>query len=158
MSRTRGPHYARFAYHGLDRRTVAEIQRNVTKKCNRNIFSRLLHASSDKDTIGAWKKRLDEFLRIFEVRPADSTRSSLIISSQTELAVNTNVTVSGMRRDMSKVHDDVSKIREKIDGSVRPVNVSPSNPRTTKGCLRLPRSKPGQQLRLLESPVPYTSI
>ena len=149
MSRTRGPQYARFTYHGLDRRTVAEIQRNVTKKCNRNIFSRLVHASSDKDTINAWRKRLDEFLRIFEVRPVDSTWSSLIVPSQTELAVNTNATVFSMSRDLSKV----------LDGNVRPANVSPSNPPpTTKGCLRLPRSKPGQQLRLLESPVPYTSI
>ena len=51
------------------------------------------------------------------MRSATSTWPLLIDPSQTELIMNTHVTVSDIRHD-------VSKIREEISGQVRPVTVS----------------------------------
>jgi hypothetical protein len=60
---------ARFAYHAIIRRTVAEIQEKVIEKGGRNLFSRLVHAKDDKDTIASWRSDLNRILHIFNVRP-----------------------------------------------------------------------------------------
>ena len=73
--------------------------------------------------IGAWKSDINGFLQIFNVRSVNFTWSSLIVPSQTELAVNTHVAVSDIRHDVSKIHQNVSKIQEEID-QVRSVSAS----------------------------------
>ena len=69
--------------------------------------------------IAAWKLDLNGILHIFAVRPALCTWLSLIITLQTELVMNTHITVSDIRQD-------VSKIREEIGGkhySVRAISI-----------------------------------
>jgi len=55
-------------YHGLDRRTVAEMQGKIIKQSGRNTVSRFFHARNDKDTITAWKSDLNRILVVFNVR------------------------------------------------------------------------------------------
>ena len=59
--------YCLLAYHGLDHRTVAEIQREVFKRSGRGGVSRFLRSRDDKDVIAGWKSHLNEFLRVFNV-------------------------------------------------------------------------------------------
>ena len=120
---------ARFTYHAFNCRTVKQIHGNVTKKGKRNPLSRFFHAKNDKETIGTWKSDLNRILHVFNVCSLAFTRMSLIVSFQTELAVNTHVAVSDMRHDVSdihqnvsKIHQDVSKIREEIGGQVLSVS------------------------------------
>ena len=117
-------YYAWFTYRTLNRRTVKEIHGNVTEKRKRDPLSQLFHAKDDKETIGTWKLDLNRILHVFNVRSLVFARMSLIVSFQTELAVNTHVAVSDMRHDMSGIRSDVSKIREEIGGQVRPVSAS----------------------------------
>ena len=106
----------------LNRRTVAEIQAKVIKRSGRNPVSRLLHAKSDKETIAAWKSDLNRILLVFNVRSVPVTLASLITPFQTELVVNTHVTVSGMRHDLSKLVQGEAGVR------VRSVSVSRIRP------------------------------
>ena len=96
---------------------MAEIQKEVIKQSGRNAFSRLVHAKNDKEMVAGWKSDLNRVLQVFNVRSVASTWLSLTVPFQTELAVNTNVTVSD-------IHRDVSKIREEIGGQVRSVSTS----------------------------------
>jgi len=100
----------------FDRRTTAEIQRKVIKQRGRNAISRLLNAKNDKDTISAWKLDLNRMLHVFNVGSIVSTRLLLSLTThfQTELAVNTHVTVSGMCHDVANTHVIVSDIRRKM--------------------------------------------
>ena len=47
---------------------MAEIQRKVIKQGKRNAVSRVLHATGDKEKIGAWKVDLSKILQVFNVR------------------------------------------------------------------------------------------
>ena len=85
-------------------RMVAEIQRKIIKRGKRNVLSRLVHASSDKETIAAWRSDLNRMLLVFNVRSIVFVRSFLTISPQTELAVNTHVTVSNTLALVSDIH------------------------------------------------------
>ena len=116
---------------------MAEIQSKVIKRSGRHVASRLFHAKNDKEAIAGWKLELNRILHVFNVRSAISAWSSLTVSFQTELAVNTNVTVSDIRHGVVNTHvtvsdthaivsgirDDVSKIREGIDGQVQPAQI-----------------------------------
>ena len=82
---------------------MAEIQAKVIKRSGRNAASRFFHARNDKETIAAWKSDLNQILLVFNVRSVAFTLASLFTSFQTELVVNTHVTVSGMRHDLSKI-------------------------------------------------------
>ena len=111
---------ARFTYHTLNRRTIAEIRRNITEKGRWNplsLISRLFRAKNEKKTIGAWRLDLDGFLRIFNVCSFDLTWSSLIVPFQTTLAMDTDSTVFDMRYDVSKIPEDIC-------GQVRSVSAS----------------------------------
>ena len=129
----------------LNRRTVAEIREKITEKGRRNPLSRLVHAKNDKETIGAWRSDLNGFLHVFNVCSADFAWSSLIIPFQTELAVNTNLAVSDIRHD-------VSKIREEISGQAR--SVSATSYSSTE-CSPSPRLNPGQLSRISCGPQSY---
>ena len=112
----------RFRWLTLAHRTVAEIQRNVFKQTGRNAIPRVFHARNDKETIAAWKVDLNRILHVFNVRSTLFAWLSLTGSFQTELAMNTHVTVSDMRYDVSKIRRDVSEIRGEIRGQVRSVS------------------------------------
>jgi hypothetical protein len=58
----------------LYRRTVAEIQRKVTKQGKRNVAFRFSHAKVNKDKIAAWKQDLVRALHVFGVRSIGSVR------------------------------------------------------------------------------------
>jgi hypothetical protein len=70
------------------------------KQGKRNVISRHLHARDDKEKIAAWKLDLMRILDIFNVRSIASVWLLLTLHFQTELAINTHVTVT-------KVHHDV---------------------------------------------------
>ena len=98
-------------------RTIVEIQKKVIIQSGRNAASRIFQARNDKDTIAGWKSDLGRILQVFNVRSVNFAWSLLIVSPQTELAMNTHVAVSDIRYD-------VSKIREEIGGQIRPVSTS----------------------------------
>ena len=62
-------HRARLAYLFPGRRTVTEIQRNISKIGKRGGISRVFHAKNDGDTIAAWRSKLRDILQVFDVRP-----------------------------------------------------------------------------------------
>ena len=106
----------------LDRRTVAEIQGKVIKRSGRNAVSRFVHARNDKETITTWRSDLNRILHIFNVRSVVFTRPSLTISFQTELAMNTHITVSDIRHDVSKI------VRGEVGIQARSVSTSRIRP------------------------------
>ena len=53
---------------GLDRRTLAEIQRKVIQQGKRHAVSRFFLVRGDKDKIAAWKQDLLRVLNVFDVR------------------------------------------------------------------------------------------
>ena len=73
---------------------MSEIEEKITKQSRRSYLSQLVHAKSDKETIGAWKLDLIKTLHIFNVRSVGSVSLSLTPLSQTQLIVNTNAMVS----------------------------------------------------------------
>ena len=101
---------------------MAEIQEKVIKRSGRNALSKFLHAKNDKETIATWKSDLNRILHVFNVRPVLFTLASLIPHFQTELALNTHVTVSGMRHDLSKL------VRGEVGVQVRSVSASHIRP------------------------------
>ena len=114
MSRASGgAHCSCIAHCTLDRRTVAQIQRNIVKLGKQSTISRMFHARSNKDTIAAWMSDLDRILQVFKVRPAvPSLPLLLTIHVQTELAIHTHVAVSDTRGVVSDIHRDVANTRE----------------------------------------------
>ena len=52
----------------FNRRVVAEIQGNITKRDKRNAISRRFHAKSDNEAIVAWRSDLNGIIHIFNVR------------------------------------------------------------------------------------------
>ena len=82
---------------------MAEIQARVIKRSGRKAASRFFHAKNDKEAIVAWKSDLNRILLVFNVRSVAFALASLFTTFQTELVVNTHVTVSGMRHDLSKI-------------------------------------------------------
>ena len=111
-----------FTDGALDRRTVAEIQRKVTKQSRRNAVSRLFHARNDKDMIAAWKLDLGRILQVFNVRSVIVCAWwPLIVFFQTELIMNIHITISDIRHD-------VLNIRGEISGQVFSASGNPTQP------------------------------
>jgi len=94
---------------------VAEIQKAVIKQGRRNVVSRHLHAKNDKEKIAAWKLDLNRILHVFNVRPIISVRQLLTRHSQTELVINTHITVSETHAIVSEIHRTVVKGQESND-------------------------------------------
>jgi len=74
----------------------------------------MLHAKNDKETIATWRSDLNRILHIFNVRSVPPARSPLTIHFQTELAINTNVAVSDVHRDVLNTQATVSDIRHDV--------------------------------------------
>ena len=130
MGQIRDAHHPRSTHHTLNRSTVAEIQEKIIEKGGRNLLSRLVHAKDDKETIGGWKLDLNRILHVFNVRSVGFTWLSLTVPFQTELAINTHVTVSDIHHDVSGIRRDVSEIREEIGGQTRSVGPTLHPPTT----------------------------
>ena len=90
----------------LNRRAVAEIQRNIVKRGKRNAVSRLFHAKDDKEAIATWRLDLNRILHVFNVRSPLCVRSLLIVYLQTELAINTHIVAheDGICKLYTKIH------------------------------------------------------
>lgn len=68
------------AYQGLNRRTVAEIQKRIIDQGKRHPVSRVLHTKTDRDMIAVWRQDLNRILQIFNVRSIGPAWPSLIVS------------------------------------------------------------------------------
>ena len=106
--------YSGSSTKNLKRRTVAEIQRNVTKQSRRNAASRLLHANNDKEAIAAWKLDLNRILHIFNVCVVIHIRLVLTARLQTELAVTTHLVVSDVHHGVVDTHTMVSDMHRNM--------------------------------------------
>jgi len=93
---------------------VAEIQRKTIKQGKRNSFSRLVHASSDKEMIATWRSDLNRILFVFNVRSVVLVWPSLTIDPQTELAINTYAIASDIHHDVVNIHAVVSDTHHDI--------------------------------------------
>jgi len=87
-----------------------EIQKKVIKQGQRNPISRHLHAKNDKEKIAAWKLELNRILQVFNVcsRPIVSVWRLLTLDSQTELAINTHVTVAETQAVISELEKNAT--------------------------------------------------
>ena len=74
----------------------------------------MFHAKNDKETIATWRSDLNGYLHVFNVRPVTPARPSLTVHFQTELAINTNATVSGVHRDVLTTQTIVSDVRHDV--------------------------------------------
>jgi len=106
--------------------TVAGIQREIGKRRGRWPISRPFHAKGDKDTIASWRLDLNGILLTFN----------------TELAINTHTTVSDIRHDLSKflggqVHPNALKL---ISIAHPPVSSRRTNLSTTSRTFRVHRT------------------
>jgi hypothetical protein len=90
VSWTNDARCVRFTYRAHNRRTVAEIREKVIKEAGRNLFSRLVHAKSDKETFAFWRSDLNRILHIFNVCSVISVRPSLTARLQIGLGVDKN--------------------------------------------------------------------
>ena len=114
MSRTRDAYVGKFTYQTLNHRAVAEIQKNIVERGQRNGLSRMFHAKNDKETIATWRLDLNRILHVFNVCGVTSARPPLTAQFQTELAINTNVTVSDVQRDVLNTQTIVSDVRHDV--------------------------------------------
>ena len=117
------------------------------KQNHRNAVLRLFHAKNDKEAIAGWKLDFNRILHVFNVCSNAFPQPPLIVPFQTELAMNTHVTVADIRLD-------VSRIRAEICGQVRVVSTTPIRSVNPRRGLQFLRHKPGQQLRKPRDAVP----
>ena len=82
-----------FTHHVLNRRIVTEIQGNVAQWGKRNAISRRIHAKDDHKAIATWRSDLNKILHVFNVCSVASARPLLTLRFQTELEMNTHLTV-----------------------------------------------------------------
>ena len=115
--------FGQLADYVLHCRTVVEIQKKVIIQSGRNAASRIFQARNDKDTIAGWKSDLGRILQVFNVRSVNFAWSLLIVSPQTELAMNTHVAISDIRHDVSKIREEIgSQIRQVSTSRIRSVD------------------------------------
>ena len=102
-------------YH--NHRTVAGVQRKVTKESQRNRVSRFLHAKSDEEEIGNRKPELDRVLHVFQLRPLAILTAGLqagpainihVVSDIRDGAANANNIVLDTQNAVSSTHIVVS--------------------------------------------------
>jgi len=144
---------------------VAAIQRRIINQGRRHIILRHLHAKNDKEKIAAWRLDLIRILHVFNVRYIASVWLLLTPHFQTELTINTHVTVSEIHHDVVNTHTIVSELEHNVtsthimisdihrtmvkgqeggNGSNLLVSGTRAEPTTGQYSL-LPRLKPGQQ-------------
>ena len=93
---------------------MAAIQRRIAKQSKRNAILRHLHAKNDKEKITAWRLDLIRILHVFNVRYIASVWLLLTPNFQTELTINTHVTVSEIHHDVVNTHTIVSELEHNV--------------------------------------------
>jgi hypothetical protein len=101
---------------------LVEIEVKIIKRSKRHTVSRLLHAKNDKETIAGWKSDLTKILLIFNVSSLISVWPSLTVHSQTELAINTNVTVTSTHIFVSDMHRVIMENQRGTNGNDQSVS------------------------------------
>ena len=101
-----------------------QIQRKIIKQGKRNVVSRPVHAKNDKETIAIWRSDLDRILVVFKVRSVVPVRLPLDIEypPQTELAINTHVTVTDTYKLVSDIHQNILKGQDGTGGQHQSVS------------------------------------
>jgi hypothetical protein len=119
VSHTRTPHGEWSTYQWLDCRTVAKIREKVVKQGKRNAFHRFALSKTDKDKIAAWKQDFLRVLHIFNVRSIGSvgpSHTNSVAPFQTELAIDTNMTVTDTNIMVADIHRNMLTEREGASG------------------------------------------
>ena len=91
---------------------MSDIERNIIKRGQRNVLSRLFRARDDEKAIAAWKLGLDKIRQVFEVRSFTCTWRLLTSSLQTELAAATDTTLSDIHREASATNTNTPDSQE----------------------------------------------
>jgi hypothetical protein len=123
---------------------VAKIQEKVVKQGKRNALHRFVLSKTDKDKIAAWKQDFMRVLHVFNVRSMGFVGHSFANSAapfQTELAIDTNITVTDTNTMVADLHRNLLTEREGASGQNRSVGTI-CYPSTTE-CLLPPRLEPG---------------
>jgi len=103
----------RVAHRAPDRRTVAEIQREIVKRGNRNTISRLFPAN-DKEAIATWRSNLNRVLHVFDVCSVTFVWLLPMFPFQTELGIKAHVTTSDMPHDIANAYTIGSAVHRDI--------------------------------------------
>lgn len=83
-----------------NQRTVTSIQTGIVRLGKRNAAARFMYARDDQSKLATWKYDLVRVLHVLNVRSVESPRYPLILSSQTELAINTHSLVLDIHRNV----------------------------------------------------------
>lgn len=98
---------------------MAEIKRDIIVLNGRSTIANVVYSKSNKEKIAAWRAELDRILQVFKVRSITTLSASLIIRLQTELAINTNVTVTDIQCDIANTKAIVSDTHRMVKRSER---------------------------------------
>jgi hypothetical protein len=117
VSQTGSPHAERSTHRRLDRRTVAKIQGKVVKQGKRNAFHRFVLSKTDKDKIAGWKQEFMRVLHVFNVRSIGfvvHSFANLTATFQTELAIDTNMMVADIYRNILTEQEGSSRQKHSV--------------------------------------------
>jgi hypothetical protein len=123
---------------------MVKIQGKVVKQGKRNALHRFILSKTDKDKIAAWKQDFMRVLHVFNVRAIDYVCRSFANSAtpfQTELAIDTNMTVTDTKTMVEDMHRNMLTEREGASSQKRSVGTT-CYPSTTERLLS-PRLEPG---------------
>ena len=120
MSSASDAHCARFTYHTLNRRAVAEIQRKVVKKWKQDTFSKTIHAKKGKKEIAAWRADLERALHTFNVRSVSPTWQLLITSLQAEITANIDGMVLSIHHNVLAGQKGANDRRHSVSATFHP--------------------------------------
>ena len=70
----------------------------------------------------AWKLDLDKLLQVFQVCSVSSVLSSLIVCSQTQLSINTNVIASEIHENVINTHSVVSGLQRDVTATLSDIH------------------------------------
>jgi hypothetical protein len=96
---------------------MAKIQGKVVKQGKRNALYRFVLSKTDKDKIAAWKQDFTRVLHVFNVRSIGFVGHSLASSAapfQTELAIDTNMTVMDTNVTVTDTNTKVTDTNTKV--------------------------------------------
>jgi hypothetical protein len=123
---------------------MAKIQGKVVKQGKRNSLYRFVLSKPDKDKIAAWKQDFMRILHVFNVRAIGSvwhSYANLAAPFQTELAIDTNMTVTDTNTMVAGMYRNMVTEREGASG--RNHSVGTIYYPSTTDCSPSPRLEPG---------------
>jgi hypothetical protein len=123
---------------------VVKIQGKVVKQGKRNALHRFVLSKTDKDKIADWRQDFMRILQVFNVGAIGSVGHSYTNSAaplQTELAVDTNLTVTDTNTMVAGMYRNMVTEREGASGKNN--LVSPICYPSKTDCSPSPRLDPG---------------